>query len=211
MSRSLKTLNQILDYELGQEQLYAQAEQRGPLLNVSVEYLRGHSVDTGRLLDSVRAAADAAMVTGIRKVNVYLWRRGQKESDPEWWGSFEYEPLQISTQPVRVPERLRQDHLLARVFFFACAVAVGGAYLTLPEADAWYGIPGGLALLLGLLYPVIKRRGDRYLPKVLRWGILILGLGILVGAGWLIWQWRLEGLVGWALLLLLGFGLVGLG
>lgn len=153
MRRQLKILNQILDYKLANLRLFGRAELKGPVLNVLLERLPGDVVDTLQVMEVVRSAVEASLLQGLRKVNVYLWCRGQTEEAPEWSESFAVEPL-VLAHPKELRSlafNYRQDYPGMRVLFFCLGLCLGGFYLLGGwEQTGWIDwIPVGLAFALG--------------------------------------------------------------
>ncbi len=213
MRRQLKTLNQILDYKLADLRLFGRAELKGQVLNVLLERLPGDMVDTLQVMEVVRNAVEASLLQGLRKVNVYLWCRGQTDEAPEWSESFVVEPL-ILTNPKEPKSRVssyRQDYPGRRVLFFCLGLCLTGFYLVGGwERTGWIDwIPVGLAFALGVFFPWLKRSLNQWVhPLFLRFG---LGLGfVLLGlAVTLIWRqgWSVaRGILALLALLLLGLG-----
>lgn len=212
MRRQLKTLNQILDYKLADLRLFGRAELKGQVLNVLLERLPGDGVDTQQVMEVVRSAVEASLLQGLRKVNVYLWCRGQTEAAPEWRESFVVEPLSPS-KPEGAWSRAssyRQDYPAMRVLLFGFGLCLGGFYLLGWERTGWMDwIPVGLAFGLGVIFPWLKRSLNQGAPP------LFLRLGLGLGLVWLglavlmIWH------QGWSpahgILTLLALLLVGLG
>ncbi|MFT0795589.1 hypothetical protein [Synechococcus sp. H70.1] len=213
MRRQLKTLNQILSYKLADLRLFGRAELKGPVLHVLLERLPGDVVDTLQVMEVVRSAVEASLLQGLRKVNVYLWCRGQTDEAPEWSESFVVEPL-ILTKPEGAWSRAssyRQDYPGMRVLFFCSGLGLGGLYLLgSGEQRDWLDwIPMGLAFTLGVIFPWLKRSLNQLAPpRFLRLG-LGLGLVLLGLAVALIWQqgWGVaHGILALLALLLLGLG-----
>ena len=210
MRRQLKTLNQILDYKLADLRLFGRAELKGPILNVLLERLPGDVVDTLQVMEVVRNAVEASLLQGLRKVNVYLWCRGQTEEAPEWSESFAVEPL-VLAHPKELRSlafSYRQDYPGMRVLFFCLGICLGGLYL-LGEWDQADWIPVAVAFVLGVVFPWLKRFLNRWIhPLFLRLG-LGLGLVLLGLALALIWRqgWSVAyGILGLLAILLLGLG-----
>lgn len=213
MRRQLKTLNQILDYKLADLRLFGRAELKGQVLNVLLERLPGDVVDTLQVMEVVRNAVEASLLQGLRKVNVYLWCRGQTDEAPEWSESFVVEPL-ILTNPKEPKSRVssyRQDYPGRRVLFFCLGLCLTGFYLVGGwERTGWIDwIPVGLAFALGVFFPWLKRSLNQWVhPLFLRFG-LGLGLVLLGLAVALIWRqgWSVaRGILALLALLLLGLG-----
>ena len=210
MRRQLKTLNQILDYKLADLRLFGRAELKGPVLNVLLERLPGDVVDTLQVMEVVRNAVEASLLQGLRKVNVYLWCRGQTEEAPEWSESFAVEPLVLAhpKEPRNLASSYRQDYPGMRVLFFCLGICLGGLYL-LGEWDQADWIPVAVAFVLGVVFPWLKRFLNRWIhPLFLRLG-LGLGLVLLGLALALIWRqgWSVAyGILGLLAILLLGLG-----
>jgi hypothetical protein len=210
MRRQLKTLNQILDYKLADLRLFGRAELKGPVLNVLLERLPGDVVDTLQVMEVVRSAVEASLLQGLRKVNVYLWCRGQTEEAPEWSESFAVEPLVLAhpKEPRNLASSYRQDYPGMRVLFFCLGICLGGLYL-LGEWDQADWIPVAVAFVLGVVFPWLKRFLNRWIhPLFLRLG-LGLGLVLLGLALALIWRqgWSVAyGILGLLAILLLGLG-----
>ncbi len=213
MRRQLKTLNQILDYKLADLRLFGRAELKGQVLNVLLERLPGDVVDTLQVMEVVRNAVEASLLQGLRKVNVYLWCRGQTDEAPEWSESFVVEPL-ILTNPKEPRSRVssyRQDYPGRRVLFFCLGLCLTGFYLVGGwERTGWIDwIPVGLAFALGVFFPWLKRSLNQWMhPLFLRFG-LGLGLVLLGLAVTLIWRqgWSVaRGILALLALLLLGLG-----
>ncbi|MGY2709801.1 hypothetical protein [Thermostichus sp. MS-CIW-28] len=210
MRRQLKILNQILDYKLADLRLFGRAELKGPVLNVLLERLPGDVVDTLQVMEVVRSAVEASLLQGLRKVNVYLWCRGQTEEAPEWSESFAVEPLVLAhpKEPRNLASSYRQDYPGMRVLFFCLGICLGGLYL-LGEWDQADWIPVAVAFVLGVVFPWLKRFLNRWIhPLFLRLG-LGLGLVLLGLALALIWRqgWSVAyGILGLLAILLLGLG-----
>jgi hypothetical protein len=210
MSRNLKLLNQILAYKFTQLRLFGKAEQKGPILNVLVERLRGDEVDTQQVLETVKASVDAALLQGLRKVNVYIWCRNQAEEEPEWSGGFDYEPLPLPDLRDDQANRFRQDYAGVRVIFFILAVIWGILYVVYKQ-PLLYMIPPLLSLILGYLFPMLKRRVNLTVDILFRRIGLGTGIG-LVGIGFvLLWQAGLQLSWGYIPFALIGLLLIGLG
>ncbi|MEN9203293.1 MAG: hypothetical protein Q6K80_07400 [Thermostichus sp. DG_1_6_bins_120] len=210
MRRQLKILNQILDYKLADVRLFGRAELKGPNLNILLERLPGDVVDTVQVMEIVRTAVEASMLQDLRKVNVYLWCRGQEADAPEWSGSFALEPLLLtnSAEPLSRASSYRQDYPGMRVLFFCLGICLSGFYVL----GGWHRvdlIPPAVALLLGIGFPWLKRWLERWRPPLFRHVLLGTGLvllGILVA---LIWQrgWSVVyGILSLVAILLLGLG-----
>jgi hypothetical protein len=179
---------------------------------VLLERLPGDGVDTQQVMEVVRSAVEASLLQGLRKVNVYLWCRGQTEAAPEWSESFVVEPLSPS-KPEGAWSRAssyRQDYPAMRVLLFGFGLCLGGFYLLGWERTGWMDwIPVGLAFGLGVIFPWLKRSLNQGAPP------LFLRLGLGLGLVWLglavlmIWH------QGWSpahgILTLLALLLVGLG
>ncbi|MFT0814057.1 hypothetical protein [Synechococcus sp. OH20] len=213
MRRQLKTLNQILDYKLADLRLFGRAELKGQVLNVLLERLPGDVVDTLQVMEVVRNAVEASLLQGLRKVNVYLWCRGQMDEAPEWSESFAVEPLVLAhpKEPRSLASSYRQDYPGRRVLFFCLGLCLAGFYLVGGwERTGWINwIPVGLAFALGVFFPWLKRSLNQWVhPLFLRFG-LGLGLVLLGLAVALIWRqgWSLaRGILALLALLLLGLG-----
>ena len=212
MRRQLKTLNQILDYKLADLRLFGRAELKGQVLNVLLERLPGDGVDTQQVMEVVRSAVEASLLQGLRKVNVYLWCRGQTEAAPEWSESFVVEPLSPS-KPEGAWSRAssyRQDYPAMRVLLFGFGLCLGGFYLLGWERTGWMDwIPVGLAFGLGVIFPWLKRSLNQWAhPLFLRFG---LGLGLVLLGLAVALIWRQGWSVARGILALLAFLLLGLG
>ncbi len=213
MRRQLKTLNQILDYKLADLRLFGRAELKGQVLNVLLERLPGDVVDTLQVMEVVRNAVEASLLQGLRKVNVYLWCRGQTDEAPEWSESFAVEPFVLAhpKEPRSLASSYRQDYPGRRVLFFCLGLCLTGFYLVGGwERTAWIDwIPVGLAFALGVFFPWLKRSLNQWMhPLFLRFG-LGLGLVLLGLAVTLIWRqgWSVaRGILALLALLLLGLG-----
>lgn len=213
MRRQLKILNQILDYKLADLRLFGRAELKGPVLNVLLERLPGDVVDTLQVMEVVRSAVEASLLQGLRKVNVYLWCRGQTEEAPEWSESFAVEPL-VLAHPKELRSlafNYRQDYPGMRVLFFCLGLCLGGFYLLGGwEQTGWIDwIPVGLAFALGVIFPWLKRSLNQWAhPLFLRFG---LGLGLVLLGLAVALIWRQGWSVARGILALLAFLLLGLG
>ncbi|MEN9224271.1 MAG: hypothetical protein Q6L60_08675 [Thermostichus sp. HHBFW_bins_43] len=210
MRRQLKTLNQILDYKLADLRLFGRAELKGPILNVLLERLPGDVVDTVQVMEVVRNAVEASLLQGLRKVNVYLWCRGQTEETPEWSGEFGVEPL-VLANPHEPPSRTssyRQDYPGMRVLFFCLGICLSGFYVLggWNRADL---IPPAVALVLGILFPWLKRRlEERVHPLFRRIG---LGMGLVLAGILVVLIWRQGWSIAHRILSLVAILLLGLG
>ncbi|HIK20496.1 MAG TPA: hypothetical protein IGR15_05455 [Synechococcus sp. M44_DOE_062] len=175
-----------------------------------LERLPGDVVDTLQVMEVVRNAVEASLLQGLRKVNVYLWCRGQTEEAPEWSESFAVEPLVLAhpREPRNLASSYRQDYPGMRVLFFCLGICLGGFYL-LGERNRADWIPVAVAFVLGVVFPWLKRFLNRWVhPLFLRLG-LGLGLVLLGLALALIWQqgWSVAyGILGLLAILLLGLG-----
>ena len=209
MSRKLRNLNRMLRDKLGEMRLFGQAEQKGPILNVSVQQIPGDQVDQERLREVMRAVVEASLVEGIRKVTISGWLRGQTTEEPEWTTSFEYAPIAVE-KVTHASDAYRRDYPLIRVIFFVLAV-VGGSLYILQDRNLWALLPSALALLLGIFFPWLKRQVNRWIAPLFRRmglgaGVILLGLSL-----YLFWTGRLELIFISSPLLLLGLLLMGLG
>ncbi len=212
MRRQLKTLNQILSYKLADLRLFGRAELKGQVLNVLLERLPGDVVDTLQVMEVVRSAVEASLLQGLRKVNVYLWCRGQTEAAPEWSESFVVEPLTL-TKPEGAWSRAssyRQDYPTMRVLLFGLGLCLGGLYLLGWERTSgidW--IPVALAFGLGVIFPWLKRSLNQWVPPLflrlgLGLGLVLLGLAVAL-------IWRQGWSTAYGILTLLALLLLGLG
>jgi hypothetical protein len=210
MRRQLKTLNQILDYKLADLRLFGRAELKGPILNVLLERLPGDVVDTLQVMEVVRNAVEASLLQGLRKVNIYLWCRGQAEEAPEWSGDFVVEPLVLAQpdEPLSRASSYRQDYPGMRVLFFCLGICLSGFYVLggWNRADL---IPPAVAIVLGILFPWLKRwLGARVHPLFLRIG---LGLGLVLMGISVVLIWRQGWSIAYGILSLVAILLLGLG
>jgi len=157
MRRQLKTLNQILDYKLADLRLFGRAELKGPILNVLLERLPGDVVDTLQVMEVVRNAVEASLLQGLRKVNIYLWCRGQAEEAPEWSGDFVVEPLVLAQpdEPLSRASSYRQDYPGMRVLFFCLGICLSGFYV-LGGVESGGFDPTGSGYSLGYFVPMAK-------------------------------------------------------
>ncbi|MGQ9838505.1 MAG: hypothetical protein ACUVRV_11235 [Cyanobacteriota bacterium] len=210
MRRQLKTLNQILDYKLADLRLFGRAELKGPILNVLLEHLPGDVVDTLQLMEIIRTAVEASMLQDLRKVNVYLWCRGQEAEMPEWSGSFMVEPLLLANSEGSSSRAAsyRQDYPAMRVLFFCLGICLSGFYIL----RGWQQLdllPPALALVFGIGFPWLKRWLLTWVHPLFR----RIGLGIgLVSMGMLVVQiWRQGWSVVYGILSLVAILLMGLG
>jgi hypothetical protein len=213
MRRQLKILNQILDYKLADLRLFGRAELKGQVLNVLLERLPGDVVDTLQVMEVVRNAVEASLLQGLRKVNVYLWCRGQTDEAPEWSESFVVKPLILANpkEPRSRVSRYRQDYPGLRVLFFCLGLCLTGFYLVGSGGrTGWIDwIPVGLAFALGVIFPWLKRSLNQWAhPLFLRFG---LGLGLVLLGLAVALIWRQGWSVARGILALLAFLLLGLG
>ncbi|MFQ3584916.1 MAG: hypothetical protein SNJ85_08315 [Cyanobacteriota bacterium] len=210
MRRQLKTLNQILDYKLADLRLFGRAELKGPILNVLLERLPGDVVDTLQLMEVVRTAVEASMLHGLRKVNVYLWCRGQEADAPEWSESFAVEPLVLanSEESSRRAMSHRQDYPGMRVLFFCLGICLSGFYIL----GGWQRvdlIPPAVALVFGIGFPWLKRwLVARVHPLFRQIG---LGMGLVLMGILVVLIWRQGWSVTYGILSLVAILLWGLG
>lgn len=209
MSRKLRLLNRMLRDKLGEMQLFGEAEQRGPILTVTVQQIPGDQVDLERLTEVLQAVVEASLIEGIRKVTISGWSRGQLGEEPEWTTSFDYAPVSRE-RVIPATETYRRDYPTLRVIFFVLAV-IGGSLYVLQGQDLWALWPSALALLLGIGFPWLKRLADRWIAPLFRRvglgvGILVLGLSIYV-----LWVDQLDRVLIAAPMALIGLLLIGLG
>jgi hypothetical protein len=211
MRRKLRALNQILQRKLEEQRLFGKAEVKGRVLNVLVERVKGDQVDTQQLLDTVRAAVDAALLGPIRKVNVYLWCRSQSGSeDPEWSGSFDYMPLQVNREATTPTAEFRQDYSGIRVLFFGLTAITVLLYFL--KARNWLDlIPALLSLVVGTLFPWGKRLVKRRVDPIFRRLGMGIGFALWGLTLWLLFQDPLQHSFLISLFLIAGLLLVGLG
>ncbi len=207
MRRKLRNLKQILDYQLGQQRLFAKVELKGPILNVLLERLPHDEIDEKRLTQTIRSAMDAAAIHGIRKVNIFVWIREKNSPEPEWSTSFSYQMLPSPTNEKR-PHQFRKDYPNIRILFFCLGIGLG-LWFIFDNRPWFYWITPALALVLGATFPWLKRQINRWVDPSLQRIALGLGiLGILV-VSYLLWQTQALLYVPLMLigLLLIGFGL----
>jgi len=209
MSRKLRLLNRMLRDKLGEMQLFGEAEQKGPILMVTVQQIPGDQVDLGRLTEVLRAVVEASLIEGIRKVTISGWSRGQLAEEPEWTTSFDYAPVSMD-KVIPASETYRRDYPLLRVIFFVLAV-VGGSLYVIREQDLLALGPSALALLLGIGFPWLKRLADQWIAPLFRriglgGGILLVGISI-----YLVWIQQLGLILIAAPMVLIGLLLIGLG
>lgn len=210
MRRQLKTLNQILDYKLADLRLFGRAELKGPILNVLLERLPGDVVDTLQVMEVVRTAVEASMLQDLRKVNVYLWCRGQEADAPEWSGSFAVEALVLahSEEPSSRTSSYRQDYPGMRVLFFCLGICLSSFYVLggWNRADL---IPPAVALVFGIGFPWLKRwLKERVHPLFRRIG---LAIGLVLMGMLVVLIWRQGWSVAYGILSLVAILLLGLG
>ncbi len=211
MKRKLRALNQILRRKLEEQRLFGKAEIKGRVLNVLVERVKGDEVDTQQLLETVRAAVDAALLGPIRKVNIYLWCRNQSDAeDPEWSGSFDYAPLPVNREALTPTAEFRQDYSGIRVLFFGLTTITVMLYF-LKERSLLDLIPPLLSLVMGTLFPWGKRLVKRRVDRIFRRLGMGIGFGLWGFTLWLLFQDPLQQSVLISLLLMAGLLLVGLG
>ncbi len=213
MRRRLKILNQILDSKLADLRLFGRAELKGQMLNVLLERLPGDVVDTLQVMEVVRNAVEASLLQGLRKVNVYLWCRGQTDEAPEWSESFVVEPLFLANpkEPKSRVSRYRQDYPGMRVLFFCLGLCLAGFYLVGSRGRTGWSdwLLVGLAFGLGVIFPWLKRSLHQEVhPLFLRLG---LGLGLVLLGLAVALIWRQGWSVARGILALLGLLLLGLG
>ncbi len=208
MNRKLRSLNQILTYQLEQQGMLVQVDRKGPILNIMLERLPVSAIDEEELKTTVRSAIDASAVTDIRKVNLYTWTTQQESDEPEWSTSFSYEPLTHALSKRKSLMELRRNYPEVQILFFSLAITLGSWY-AINNQPWYYLVPPISALSLGILFPWIKRLVKPY-TEPLKWGGVGLGLLLLGIGAFLVWQRQFEGSIVYTPFLILGFFLIAL-
>lgn len=176
---SIRRLTPILERQCSLMNLLVQVEQRGPVLQVLLEHMRGEPPEAVAVAAMVQAALEAAFFPALKKVNIFT-RPVRTEQDPTWLVSFSYEPANAPLEDVK--SQARRDFGWVRVVYFCLAIATASFYFIQPLVVNL--LPCLLAFLAAMTFTSVRRQ----LPLMWARPLLIVGGVTLVLALLLFWE-----------------------
>lgn len=179
---SLRRLVPILERQCSLMNLLVQVEERGPVLQVLLEHMRGTPPEAERVKEMVHAALDAAFYPPLKKVHIFTRPVRSSDTDPSWLTSFAYEPA--NAVPEDVKTQARRDFGWVRVVYFCIAIAAASFYLIEPAVIHF--LPSLIAFTAGSTFTTARR----YLPPVWARPVMIVGGVMLTLALLLFWEGR---------------------